>query len=316
MRPIRLAAYLAIATAAPVLCPAMLAAPAHAQAAAPAAAPPPAKAPGAAATPTAPADPVVAKVGNVEIHASDVSDAAQGLPEQYRSMPQAQLYSLLLDQIIDREAVGMLARKQGLDKDPAVIKAIARAQDQVIQNALISREVGPTVTEPALHARYDRDLAGKSGEEEVHARHILVASEADALKIIAELKKGADFATLAKARSADPGASQGGDLGFFKQSDMLPEFANAAFAMKPGQITERPVKTQYGWHVIKVEGRRAAPPPSFEQAHDELRQQMIQEGVQKVLAQARAGLTVEKFNPDGSKPRSTDTAEPPPAPKK
>ena len=283
-----------------------------------------AQAPAAPAAPVAPAaapaakpvDPVVAKVGAVEIHGSDLAEAAQGLPEQYRNMPAAQMYPMLLDQLVDREAVGVLARKKGLDRDPAVQRAMQRAGDQVMQNALISRDVGPTVTEPALHARFERDFAGKTGEEEVHARHILVASEADALKVIAELKKGGDFAALAKTRSSDPGASQGGDLGFFKKGDMLPEFAAAAFALKPGQITEKPVKTQYGWHVIKLEGRRAAPAPTFEQAHDELRQQMVQEGVQKVLAEARAGVTVEKFNPDGSKPRSTDAAQPPPAPAK
>ena len=261
-------------------------------------------------------DPVVAKVGTVEIHSSDLSEAAQALPEQYRSMPAAQLYPMLLDQVIDREAVGVLARKQGLDKDPAVIKAMGRASEQVLANSVIGKVVGPTVTEAALRVRYDRDIAGKTGAEEVHARHILVASEADALKIIADLKKGGDFVAIAKAKSSDPGASQGGDLGFFKKEDMLPEFSAAAFALKPGQITERPVKTQYGWHVIKVEERRAAPAPTFEQAHDELRQTVIQEGVQKVLAEARAGVTVEKFNPDGTKPRPTDGAVPPPAPKK
>src|ERR1019366_5698263 len=155
----------------------------------------------------------------------------------------------------------------------------------------------------------------KTGEEELHARHILVASEAEANKIIAELKKGGDFASIATARSTDPGAAQGGDLGFFTRGDMLPEFADAAFALKPGQFTDKPVKTQYGWHVIKAEERRTAPPATYAQAHDELRQQIIQESVQKVVAGARAGLTVAKFNADGSPMRATDTAEPPPAPK-
>ncbi len=321
MLPIRVAAFLTIvggtAIAGLPIAPAAAQAPAPAAPQAPApAATPPASTPPASITANKPADPVVAKVGSVEIRSSDLAEASQTLPEQYRSMPPGQLYPLLLDQLIDREALLALARKDGVDKEPGVIKAMARAQEQVLQNALLNRELGPTITEQALHARYDRDIAGKTGEEEVHARHILVPTEADAQKIIAELKKGADFATLAKARSADPGASQGGDLGFFKKGDMLPEFAAVAFSMKPGQITDRPVKTQYGWHVIKVEGRRAAPPPTFEQAHDELRQQMVQEGVKKVLADARAGVTVEKFNPDGSKPRATDTAEPPPAPKK
>jgi peptidyl-prolyl cis-trans isomerase C len=283
--------------------------------------PPPAATPPAATPAKPPADakaanPVVARVNGEEVHLSDIMAAAQSLPEQYRSMPTNVLYPLLVDQAVDRLTVAAMARKQGLDKDPEVAQAMSRAADQTLQNAVMAREIGPQVNEAAIRARYDKDVAGKTGEEEVHARHILVANEADAVKIIAELKKGADFAALAKARSTDPGAAQGGDLGFFKKGDMLPEFANAAFAMKPGQISDKPVKTQYGWHVIQVLDRRNAPAPTFAEAHDELRQKMIQEAAQRVIAQARNGVTIERFNPDGTPIRATDTAEPPPAPAK
>ena len=261
----------------------------------------------AAAAPAA--DPVVARVDGSEIRLSDVQEALQGLPAEYRSMPP----QVLIDQLIDRKAVVALAHKQGLDKDPAVQRLIARAQEEALQSALLHREVGPQVNDQAVRSRYDRDIAGKPGEAEVHARHILVASEADAAAIIAELKKGGDFAAIAKARSSDPGAAQGGDLGWFKKADMLPEFTEAAFALKPGEVTDKPVHTSYGWHVIRVEERRIAAPPSFEQAREELRGQMVQEGVQKLLASALAAVKVEKFNLDGSVPRSTDAAEPPPA---
>jgi peptidyl-prolyl cis-trans isomerase C len=280
-------------------------------------APPP---PGdAAATPapakTAPADPVVATVGSAEIHLSDVKDAIAGLPPEYRSMPGSVLFPMMLDQLVDRKAVVLLAQKEGLDKDPQVARQIARAEDSALQNALLSRTVGPMVTEAKVKQRYDETIAGKPGETEVHARHILVASEDDAKKIIAELKGGADFATIAKERSNDPsGQQQGGDLGWFKQGDMLPEFSTVAFSLKPGQVSDSPVHTQYGWHVIKVEERRQAPPPTFDQAKDQLRQDMIQEGVKKVVAEARQGLAIQTFNPDGSKPKATDSAEPPPAP--
>jgi len=263
----------------------------------------------------APADPIVGRVNGQEIRLSEIVEAAQSLPEEYRGLPQAQLFPLLLDQAIDRRALVAVARKQGLDKDPAVQRQMATAEEMALQNALISRDIHPLVTEAALHAIYDKEYAGKTGEEEVHARHILVASEADAKKIIAELKGGGDFAAIAKARSSDPGAAQGGDLGFFKRGDMLPEFAEAAFALKPGEISDKPVKTQYGWHVIKLEERRAAPAPTFEQTHDDLRQKLIQQSVEKIVADARAGAAIERFNPDGSVVRATDTAEPPPAPK-
>ena len=290
-----------------------------AQATAPAASPPtaPAAAPPAAAA--APADPVIAKVNGAEIHLSDLQQAATGLPEQYRSMPQQMLYPMLLDQLVDRHALTDYARKTGFDRDPLVRQAMQRAQETALQNALISREVGPQVSEDKVRARYDATLANKPGEPEVHAAHILVANEDQAKKIIAQLAAGGDFAAIAKAQSTDPGAAQGGDLGFFKKGDMLPEFAAEAFALKPGQVSPTPVHTRYGWHVIKVIETRVAPAPTFAQAHDELRQTMIQEAVQKVIKQAREGETIETFNPDGTPvkaatpaaPATTDT--PPPA---
>ncbi len=261
------------------------------------------------------ADPVVARVDGNEIRLSDVQEAIQGLPPEYRNMPPQTIFPALLDQLVDRKAVAVLARKEGLDKEPAVQRQMARAQEEALQSALFHRDIGPLVTDQAVRTRYDRDFAGKPGETEVHARHILVANEADATAIIAELKKGGDFAAIAKSRSTDPGAAQGGDLGWFKKADMLPEFSDTAFALKPGEVADKPVHTRYGWHVIKLEDRRTAAPAAFEQLRDELRNQMIQENVQKLLATAHAAVKVEKFNIDGSVPRPTDSAEPPPAPK-
>jgi peptidyl-prolyl cis-trans isomerase C len=266
-----------------------------------------------AAQPQTPAaDPIVAKVGGEPIRLSDVQAAAQSLPEAARSMPPQALYPMLLDQMIDGRALAAEARKTGLDKDPEVKRQVEAAADRALQTAILQREVGPQVTDAAIRARYDKDVAGKPGVEEVHARHILVEDEATAKKIVAELKKGGDFAALSKQYSKDPGAAQqGGDLGFFKKDDMVPEFANAAFGLKDNEVSPNPVKTQFGWHVIQVLGHRQAPAPSYEQARDDLRQQMIQEGVQKAVTRARAAVPVERFNLDGSAPRATDTAEPP-----
>jgi len=263
------------------------------------------------------ADPVVAKVDGQPIRLSDLKDAAQALPENLRGMPPQTLYPMLLDQLIDGRALAAEAHKSGLDQDPTVRRQIAAAEDRALQTAVLSKEVGPSVTNEAVRARYDQEISGKPGEEEVHAKHILVDNEAEARKIIGQLKGGADFAALAKQYSKDPaGAQQGGDLGFFKKDEMVPEFAAAAFALQPGQVSQDPVHSQFGWHVIQVVERRRADPPSFEQARDELRQKMIQEGVQKAVAKARASAAVEKFNLDGSQARATDTAEPPPAPPK
>ena len=309
---------LPLALAAALLCTTSL----HASAQTPAPKAPPAAA--APAEPAAKPDPVVARVGSAEIHLSDMAEAAQTLPEEVRGMPPAVLYPMLLDQMIDRKALVLAARKDGLDKDPAVQRAIAHATEQALQNALLTRDIGPLVTEAAIKARYDSTIANKPGEEEVHARHILVADEATAKKIIAELKAGGDFNELAKKYSTDPAAQQGGDLGFFKKGDMVPEFATAAFALKPGEYTHTPVHTQFGWHIIKSEEKRTAPPPTFEQARDEIRQQIIQEAVRADLEKLKVGLKIEKFAMDGSPlpaapavtpdPTAKPTTDMPPAP--
>ena len=181
----------------------------------------------------------------------------QGVPGQV-------LFPMVLDQLVDREALVHEARKDGSRQGPGRPEADgARRRTGRCRRALIAKEVGPLVTEQAVRARYDQDVAGKPGEEEVHARHILVPTEAEAKDIIAQLKKGADFAALAKQKSKDPGAAQGGDLGFFKKTDMVPEFADAAFALKPGQFSQTPVHTQFGWHVIKVDERKRDAPPTL-----------------------------------------------------
>jgi peptidyl-prolyl cis-trans isomerase C len=261
-------------------------------------------------------DPVLAKVNGQPIHASDLKAAADTLPPQARSMPPQQLYPLLLDQLVDAQALLVEAKKTGLDKDPVVQHSMQMAEERTLASAMLNNVVRPQVTDEAVRARYDQEFANKQGESEVHARHILVGDEATAKKIIAELKKGGDFAALSKQYSKDPGASQqGGDLGWFKKTDMVPEFADAAFALKDKEITPEPVKTQFGWHVIQTLEHRTSAPPSFEQERDELRQKMVQEAVQKEVAQARSGVTVERFNMDGSPVKATDGAEPPPAAK-
>ncbi len=275
---------------------------------------PPVKAPASAPATTAnAADPVVATVNGQPIHLSDVRSAAATLPPNLRSMPEQVLYPMLLDRLIDQDALADEAHRIGLDKNPEVQREMRMAERAALQRALLLKDVQPLITDQAVRARYEKDIAGKPGEEEVHAKHILVDSEAQAKDIITQLKAGANFDTLAKKYSKDSGAAQGGDLGFFKKADMVPEFAAAAFALQPGQFTQTPVHTQFGWHVIEVTERRQDKPPTFDQVKEELRQRMAQEAAEKVVADARAGVTVQKFNLDGSPIQAADTATPPPA---
>ena len=260
---------------------------------------PPAPMPQEAATPSP--DAVIAKVGGDEIHYADLQEASQTLPEQLRQLPPTMLYPMLLDQLVDRQVIVQQAKKENLQSDPKVQVAIQRATNAALQNALLTREIQPMLSPEAIKARYDQQFAGKTGEEEVRAEHILVADEAKAKDIIAQLQKGADFATLAKDSSTDPSAkTNSGELGWFKKADMLPEFSDAAFGLKPGEFTPTPIHTRFGWHVIKLEERRTAPAPTLDEVRDQIRQQIIQEGVAKVLASAKQGVPVERFNLDGS----------------
>jgi peptidyl-prolyl cis-trans isomerase C len=245
-------------------------------------------------------DPVVARVDGVEIRFSAVAEAAERLPEQFRTMPPQLLYPLLIDQMISEVVVTQAARRAGLQDTPEMRRQMARIEDQVIQQALIGREIAEKVTEQSLRARYQREIADKPAEAEVRARHILVQTESEARAIIAELGRGTDFAATARARSRGPGAAEGGDLGFFKREDMPEALAEAAFALAPGQVGQTPVRTQFGWHVVQVEERREQPKPSFEEAEAGLRRAASEEVAEALIERLRAAARIERFGLDGS----------------
>jgi peptidyl-prolyl cis-trans isomerase C len=267
--------------------------------------PPAATAP---ATPdTAAADTVVARVDGQEIRLSDVRAAIAELPPELRGAPENVIFPLVVDQLVTQKSLINAARAEKLDQQPEVKARIDKAVDQELQQALLRREIAPQLTDEALRARYQRDVAAKPGEEEVHARHILVTSEEDAKKALVEARKpGADFAALATRLSTGPGAQQGGDLGFFKKADMVPEFADTAFKLQPGQISD-PVRSPFGWHVIKVEERRSAPVPTYDESLEQLRQAAFEEAVQATVARIQASAKIERFNEDGSPRAETPT---------
>ena len=274
-----------------------------AQAQAPAPAKPPAPTSPAAASPAPAAsatdDPVVARIGDAVLHRSDVLAAQKQLPAQVQAMPMQQIYPLLLDQLVNIVLLSEAGRKQGLQNDPEVKRRIDTLTSRAIEEAYVAKLVEPAVNDAKLRARYDEEVKKNPAKEEVQASHILVANEAAAKDIIAQLDKGADFAKLAQEKSTDPGAKNGGDLGWFTREDMVPEFATAAFAMKQGEYSKAPVKTSFGWHVIKVTGRRAAPPPSFEETRQQLMSEASREIVDAKIEDLRKSTKVETFGLDG-----------------
>ncbi len=271
--------------------------PAEAQTAPPAAKPAPA--PAAAPAQAADKDPLLATVNGSGIHLSEVKEEIAGLPEQYRQLPAERIMPLMLNQIITNRLLLAEGNRQKLGDSEDVKKKVERARDRAVQQALLQQVVGQTVTDEALQTLYKKYVAENPPKEEVSARHILVDNEAEAQGIIKQLKGGGDFAQLAKQKSKDPAAQNGGDLGFFGRDDMVKEFADAAFAMKTGEISAKPVRTQFGWHVIKVEDRRTANPVSFEEARDDLHTQLSQQAVSQYVETLRSGAKIERFGPDG-----------------
>jgi peptidyl-prolyl cis-trans isomerase C len=241
---------------------------------------------------------VVARVDGTELHFSDVEAAQQSLPPQAQQMPLAQIYPMLLNRLVDGMLITEAGRKEHLDQDPELQQRLKRYEDRLIQEVYVNRAINGAETEDRLKARYETFVKGKTGEQ-VHARHILVKSEAEAKSIIAELDKGADFAELAKQHSTDPGAGSGGDLGYFGRDDMVKEFADAAFALPSGQYTKEPVKTQFGWHVIKVEEHRVSTPPSFEDSRKEVSQLVASDAVEAKLKELRSAAKIETYGLDG-----------------
>ena len=244
---------------------------------------------------------VVATVDGEKIYLSEILLQIQQLPQQYQQAPMEQIYPPMLDRVIDSRLIAKAAREAGIQDRADVKERVEQAESGIISEVYMTEKVKETVGEDALRKRYEESIKDSAEQgEEVKARHILVASEEDAKAIIEELKKGADFAKLAAEKSTGPSGTSGGDLGYFTAEAMVPEFSEAAFALKPGEITEAPVQTQFGWHVIKVEDRRAVQPPSFEQMQPQLAQEMTREILTKAIEELRAGVDIKRYGPDGS----------------
>ena len=255
----------------------------------------------------APGDQVVGIVDGDEIRKFEVEMLYQGLPQQFRQLPRQVLYAQLLDRLVQRKLAARAARQAGLNDDVEVKRRMAFLGEAVLQERFLLLRIRATLTDARLRAAYEKMTAGLSAGEEVRASHILMKTEEAAKAVIAELAAGADFAATAKARSTGPSASNGGDLGFFGKDQMVKEFAAAAFALETGAITQAPVKTQFGWHVIKLEERRQAAPPSFEESLDKLRNAEARLVVDELNKTLRENADIKLFNPDGS------DLQPPPA---
>jgi peptidyl-prolyl cis-trans isomerase C len=243
---------------------------------------------------------VLAKVDGVEVRRAELVGLLTNMPQQVQQMPMMAIYPLALERLIDTKLVASAARKENLQADDEVKRRVRDAEERALHEVYVRRALDQKITDAALRDRYGKFLQANPPQEEVRARHILVTTEADARTALAELRRGGDFAQVARQRSIDGSAKDGGDLGFFTRGDMVAEFADAAFALKPGEVSREPVKSQFGWHLIKLEARRQQPTPSFEDTRGQLRTEMSQEAMDEVVEELRVKAAIERFGLDGT----------------
>ena len=261
------------------------------------------------------ANPVLAKVNGSEIRQSDVALAEEELGPSLAQMDPASKKENVLAFLIDMKIVAKAAEAKKIEDRDDFKARLAFTRNRLLMDNLLSVEGKAATTDEAMKKVYEDASKQIAGEQEVHARHILVETEDEAKAIEDELKKGADFAELAKKKSKDPGASDGGDLGFFTKDQMVPEFSKVAFSLEPGKISD-PVKSQFGWHIIKVEEKRNRKPPDFEQVKAQIETYVTRKAQADYVAKLRETAKVERMDqpaeaakPDAAKPDAMKPAD-------
>ena len=249
--------------------------------------------------PRANEDAIVAKVNGLKIYKSMLVSAQRLLPQQYQKIPLEQIYPALVDTVIDMKLSAADARKKNLHKTGDFKVLMARIEDQMLQRTALQSEIDKSLTDEALKNRYNDLIKKSETSSELRARHILVKTESEAKAIIKELDAGADFEATAKNKSTGPSGPNGGDLGFFGKGQMVPEFEKAAFALEEGETTSSPVKTQFGWHIIKVEGYRKTEPPTFASVKQKLETEISQEVSAAYVSGLRKLAKIERYDLDG-----------------
>jgi peptidyl-prolyl cis-trans isomerase C len=241
---------------------------------------------------------VVLQLEALPITQHDVADVVRGMPIGMAGLTFEDVYRRALEVTVRQKAMVLHARLEKLDKDPEVIRKGEIAFEQVLADAWLRRRADAAVTDKALHERYDRDVAGKPGPDEVRARVILVPTEAEAQTLLQQLRSGTDFSTLARQQSKDPTASDGGDLGYVTRDAVSPEVGAVMFSLSPGQTAPYPVGSFAGYFIIRVEGRSSHATPTFEEARPALERSIRADAVREAIGSLLSNV---KFIPP-SKP--------------
>ncbi|MDI6025740.1 peptidylprolyl isomerase [Corticibacterium sp. UT-5YL-CI-8] len=252
--------------------------------------------PAAAAAPAVAADPakVIAVVDGQNITEADLSMAESDLSQQFARLAPEQRRAAALSSLIEIKLMAAKAKSEGLDKDEDFQRRMAFLNERALHGEFVEKDVAGKITDEQIRARYDKEMADTPPANEVHARHILVKTKEEADAIVKKLDAGEDFQKLANENTTDPsGKTSGGDLGYFGQGQMVPEFETAAFALDVGAYTKEPVQSQFGWHIIKVEDKRTQQPPAFDTVKDQIRSLLIRDTYFEQVKAIREAAKVE-----------------------
>ncbi|MBB5704423.1 peptidyl-prolyl cis-trans isomerase C [Ochrobactrum daejeonense] len=259
----------------------------------------PADAAQSAAAPAQKEDPskVLATVNGKDITVGEVDQAAGDLDPQFSRLPAEQRRLAALAALIDIKAMAGEAQKEKLDQTDEFKNRMEFLRERALHNEYFKDAIVDKIADADVRARYDKEIAAMPPQVEVRARHILVKTKEEAEAIVKKLEGGAKFEDLAKESSTDGSAANGGDLGYFTEGQMVPEFEKAAFALKPGEYTKEPVQTQFGFHVIQLEDRRTKQPPAFEQVKDQIRSIVMRERYVEAVKKLRDGMKIDYKDP-------------------
>lgn len=235
---------------------------------------------------------VIARVDGVEITEADVATARSELGTELASIPEKDRERILVEFLIENQLLAAAAQEDKLSQQPGFENRLKYYRRRALRDLYFESKVRDAVSESDARKLYDDQIKEIKSETEVRARHILVDEQEDAFEVIERINRGDDFGELAKEKSKGPSKVQGGDLGYFTKGQMVKEFEEAAFKLEKGAVSE-PVKTQYGWHVIKLEDKREKKPPSFEEVKDRIIAALVQQKAQEVVQDLRSKAKVE-----------------------
>ena len=235
---------------------------------------------------------VIAKVGDEVITESELGYALEDMGDEISAIPQAEQRQFLVQMLVDMKVMAQAARSAGMADTEVFARRKSYLEDRALRRAYLQDVMSTEISDEDIQKEYDAVFADFKGQEQLRARHILLASEDDAKAVVAELDQGKDFVELAKAKSTGPSGPQGGDLGYFSDGDMVPEFFAGANALEIGQHSQ-PVQSQFGWHVIKLEDRKMSEPPALEQVYPQVRQRVLVQKFEALVEGLKADASIE-----------------------